>query len=188
VPQQPLDAGVIRDTVRAVFRAREFQPRASIWWWTKYLPSLSGHENLARLVAYLVAALAVLLLVSTLTRRALRARRFASAASFAHADAEADHWSIAGSLARRGAYAEAAHALFAALLQALARRGSVVPHPSKTLREYTRELREDDVRRRGAVRSFLLLYEGAVFGLSGCDEACFARLQALARAATDSNG
>jgi hypothetical protein len=92
----------------------------------------------------------------------------------------ADPWGDASALAARGQYLEAAHALFAGVLQSLQQRGEARPHPSKTIGEYSRELRTTDGDRRGTVRAFLRLYELILFGMQGCDAARYAELHALA--------
>jgi len=91
-----------------------------------------------------------------------------------------DPWEAAQALAGSGAYTEAAHALYAALLDAAARQQQVRLHPSKTVGDYARELRSRSSALFGLFRDFGRVYEVVVYGLGQCDEARYERLLALA--------
>lgn len=92
----------------------------------------------------------------------------------------ADRWGEAQRLAAAGRYTEAAHALYAALLDSIARGEELRLHPSKTVGDYAR-----DLRRRSSVllprfRDFARSYEVVVYGIGSCDQDRYERLYALA--------
>jgi hypothetical protein len=91
-----------------------------------------------------------------------------------------DPWETAQELAERGEYTEAAHALYAALLEAVARDEPVRLHASKTAGDYARELHRLNSSRFGGFREFARAYETVVYGLRACDRARYMRLLALA--------
>jgi hypothetical protein len=91
-----------------------------------------------------------------------------------------DPWSEAQRLATLGDFTGAAHALYAALLGAIARREPVRLHDSKTVGDYARELRGLASPRFGGFREFARAYETVVYGLGSCDRARYDRLLALA--------
>jgi hypothetical protein len=99
-----------------------------------------------------------------------------------------DPWQEAQRLAASGDYTQAAHALYAAILQAAAGRGIVRLHHAKTIGDYLRELR---ARASGAIvsgfRDFTRVYEVVVYGTGECDRQRFERLAQLA-AAVRENG
>lgn len=87
---------------------------------------------------------------------------------------------LAQELAARGEYTEAAHALYRALLEALARRERVRLHPSKTVGDYVRDLRQRSSSLFGRFRDFARSYETVVYGIGVCDRERYERLLALA--------
>ena len=91
-----------------------------------------------------------------------------------------DPWLLAQELAARGDYTEAAHALYRALLEALARRERVRLHPSKTVGDYVRDLRQRSSSLFKSFRDFARSYETVVYGVGFCDRERYERLHALA--------
>ena len=91
-----------------------------------------------------------------------------------------DPWALAQDLAARGAYTDAAHALYRALLEAIERRERVRLHPSKTVGDYVRDLRARSSSLFGRFRDFARSYETVVYGLGTCDRERYERLRALA--------
>lgn len=89
-------------------------------------------------------------------------------------------WARAQALAARGDHTAAAHALYEALLEALAARERVRLHPSKTVGDYARDLRARSSALLGGYREFARSYEAVVYGGVPCDAARFERLRALA--------
>ncbi|HET7456803.1 MAG TPA: DUF4129 domain-containing protein [Gemmatimonadaceae bacterium] len=89
-------------------------------------------------------------------------------------------WGLAQELAARGAYTDAAHALYRALLEAIERRERVRLHPSKTVGDYVRDLRSRSSSLFVRFRDFARSYETVVYGLGTCDRERYERLRALA--------
>lgn len=91
-----------------------------------------------------------------------------------------DPWTLAQELAARGDYTDAAHALYRALLEAIAQRERVRLHPSKTVGDYVRDLRARSSSLFVRFRDFARSYETVVYGLGSCDRERYERLRALA--------
>lgn len=91
-----------------------------------------------------------------------------------------DPWRASQDLAARGDFTQAAHALYAALLDSAARRQQVRLHPSKTVGDYARELRMRSSALLERFRAFAGVYEVVVYGLGQCDAARYQRLLELA--------
>jgi hypothetical protein len=91
-----------------------------------------------------------------------------------------DPWAAAQQHAAAGDFTAAAHALYAALLAAIARRGLVRLHPSKTAGDYVRELRARSASVLGGFRDFARAYDVVVYGSGECDRERYERLQQLA--------
>ena len=102
--------------------------------------------------------------------------------------AAGDPWALAQRLASSGRYTEAAHALYQGLLQAIARRDNIQLHESKTVGDYTRDLRAHASQRFAPFREFARTYEVVVYGLGTCDHDRYDRLQQLALAIADTHG
>jgi hypothetical protein len=92
----------------------------------------------------------------------------------------ADRWAEAQRLAAAGQYTEAAHALYAALLESIARGEELHLHPSKTVGDYARELRRRSSALLPRYRDFARSYEVVVYGLGICDQDRYERLYSLA--------
>lgn len=92
----------------------------------------------------------------------------------------ADPWRATQRLAADGAFTEAAHALYQALLQGIERQGQLHVHPSKTAGDYVRELRAASSTRFERFRAFARSYETVVYGLGTCDRERYERLYLLA--------
>ena len=88
---------------------------------------------------------------------------------------------VAQEEAARGNFTDAAHALYLALLEALARREQVRLHPSKTIGDYVRELRARSSSVFSRFREFARAYEVVVYGIGSCDRERWERLDELAR-------
>ena len=91
-----------------------------------------------------------------------------------------DPWTVAYEAARNGSYVNAAHALYAAVLQSLARSDRVLIDPAKTVGDYTRELRRISSRSLPLYRDFARLYEPVVWGSRECDGERFKQLSGIA--------
>lgn len=91
-----------------------------------------------------------------------------------------DAWSAAQQLAARGDYTAAAHALYAALLDAGARQDQLKLHPSKTAGDYVREVRRRSSPIFPGFRDFARAYEFVIYGLGECDRDRYERLLSIA--------
>ena len=91
-----------------------------------------------------------------------------------------DPWSAAQQFAASGDFTAAAHALYAALLATIARRGLVRLHPSKTAGDYARELRSRSASGFSLFRDFARAYDVVVYGTGVCDRERWERLRQLA--------
>jgi hypothetical protein len=99
-----------------------------------------------------------------------------------------DAWSAAQQLAARGDYTAAAHALYAALLDAGARRNQLELHPSKTAGDYVREVRRRASPIFPSLRDFARAYEIVIYGLGECDRDRYERLLSIVRPVVMTNG
>lgn len=95
-------------------------------------------------------------------------------------DGAPDAWNRALALAAGADYTAAAHALYAALLALIARREDIELHDSKTIGDYTRDLRHRASGRLPGFREFARLYETVIYGLGVCDRERYERLHGLA--------
>jgi hypothetical protein len=194
-PAPPLDPAAVRDTIAAVFAHADYDRtlRQTLLgrlasWLGELLRSVAQAASQAPRPVYWVAvALLVTLALLIAARIAYGAylRRDQGAALAAGRGGSAgragrDAWRAAQELAARGDYTEAAHALYQALLQALAARERVRLHPSKTVGDYRRELRARSSSLLGRFGEFARSYEAVVYGGIPCDAARFERLHALA--------
>ena len=91
-----------------------------------------------------------------------------------------DPWTAAQQYAASGDFTAAAHALYAALLATIARRGLVRLHPSKTAGDYARELRARSAAGFSLFRDFARAYDVVVYGSGVCDEERWEWLRQLA--------
>lgn len=184
-----IDATTIVDTVTAVFSAPEFNPTPSIWWWLEDLRIPFDRTIARRVLIVIVGALALSALARYGHRWYLERRygEILGAGGPGKAGAQ-DPWLTAQSLAASGNFTLAAHALYLALLDGLARREQVRLHPAKTIGDYLRELRSRSSTLLPTVRDFARLYELVAYGFRECDAARYERLHALAAAVIRPNG
>ncbi len=91
-----------------------------------------------------------------------------------------DAWSAAQELAARGDFTAAAHALYAALLEAGARQNQLKLHPSKTAGDYVREVHRKSSPLFPNFRDFARAYEIVIYGLGECNRDLYERLLSLA--------
>ena len=197
LPAQLPDS-VIRATADTVFSQSDFN-RVSIWqlfwgWvfdllrraWALLDPLLSVLRR-SPLLYWTVIALLALVVVAVVGRAVYlwRQRRLFDAAALAWESsplrrAGRDPWSAAEELSARGDYTDAAHALYAALLDSAAHAGQIRLHPSKTAGDYVRELRNRSSAIFSLFRDFARSYETVIYGIGTCDAERYRRLYALA--------
>jgi len=96
-----------------------------------------------------------------------------------------DYWAESRELSASGDYVGASHALYAAVVDALARSGAVKFHPSKTSGDYALELRRGGFRSSGEFRAFARRFDRVVYGLLPVSAEEFAELSSMARQLAD---
>ena len=190
-----LDEAVIADTVAAVFSqgdyarslreslfARFLALLYRLWLWFRGLARTDPGMYWASVIVLTLILVAVVARVAWIIRaRQVRAARLAAeAGGRPGAVALRDPWIVAQQEAARGNFTDAAHALYLALLEALARRGQLRLHPAKTIGDYVRELRGKSSGFFDRFREFSRSYEWVVYGLGTCDRERFERLRELA--------
>jgi hypothetical protein len=89
-------------------------------------------------------------------------------------------WVAAQRAAAAGDYTQAAHWLYAALLQSLAQRERLPLHSSKTAGDYARDLRARSSPSWSPFRKFVQAFEFVAYGRRECNREEFERLRALA--------
>lgn len=136
---------------------------------------------------WLITSIAVVLLLAMVGRTVFlwnrQRRELALSGSWrgpAAALGHRDPWRATQELAARGDFTAAAHALYAALLEATSRREQIALHPSKTVGDYTRDLRRRSSAAFTTFRDFARAYEVVIYGLGTCDRARYERLKTLA--------
>lgn len=89
-------------------------------------------------------------------------------------------WAAAQHAASTGDYTQAAHFLYAALIQSLAQRERLRLHSSKTAGDYARDLRSKSSPAWSPFRRFVQAFEFIAYGRRECSREEFERLRALA--------
>ena len=103
----------------------------------------------ARLYLYAtVAVVAIVIVARIIAERQIAEQRRERRGSRRSGEAAADLWRVAGSAAEAGLFADACHAVYAAVLSDLSHAGAFRLHTSKTGGDYAREL-----QRRGYARA-----------------------------------
>jgi hypothetical protein len=201
----PVSETAIRDTMAAVFRQAAFVRRQPSWIarkvndffeWLWDLLSRFGHSRGSNpLLFWTVTSVVIVIVVAIIARLAwvsYQRRRqgidarpeLRGAATVSHSDA----WALAQQYAARGDFTVAAHSLYIALLGAIARRGLVRLHPSKTVGDYVRELRSRSATVFTRFREFARAYETVVYGTGVCDQERYETLQRLAMPIVQTDG
>jgi hypothetical protein len=201
----PVSETAIRDTMAAVFRQAAFVRRQPSWiarkvdeffgWLSDVLRSFSASRGSNPVLFWTVTAAVILVVVAIIARltwvsykrrrQGIDARpELHSATGPSHADA----WALAQQYAARGDFTAAAHSLYVALLGAIARRGLIRLHPSKTVGDYVRELRSRSATVFTRFREFARAYETVVYGTGVCDQERYETLQRLAMPIVQSDG
>jgi hypothetical protein len=197
-----LPAATIRDTVAAVFRDPDFNrfslmDRILAWVWDvlQVILARMGQGRVPEHLFWLVVIVIGLILLLFMTRaffpqllRRSRARRTGLLEQTGLSGQHGDAWAAARGYAARGDYTAAAHALYAALLDFIARRGDVELHEAKTIGDYLRELAQRSSGMRAQFREFARSYEVVIYGLGSCDRDRYERLFGLANRVVQSGG
>jgi len=95
-----------------------------------------------------------------------------------------DYWTLSRELATAGDFAGACHALYAAVIQTLARDGSLDVHSSKTSGDYARELRRHESPALQSFRTFARQFDRIVYGTSSVAAEDYERLARAAESVT----
>jgi hypothetical protein len=182
---------VVQDTIAAVFRQRAYDRTITQTLWDRLwrffwelvrglLDAVGQSPTAGRVIEIVIVAILVLVLIRIIIQVASGEITFGGGGLGTIHGSPADNWAEAQRLASQGRYAEAAHLLYAALLQSMARRDEVRVHPSKTVGDYVRELRRRSSSFLPRFRDFARSYEVVVYGLGVCDQERYERLYSLA--------
>lgn len=183
----------IHDTVDAIARQPEYAVplrrsllgRAFTWLLDRLgelIDLFRGSRDL-RVGAIVGAALILVAIVGrvVIARRIDYVRRRAGfGADFAKGERR-DFWSLALELAASGNHVAASHALYAAVIDALARSGAITLHSSKTSGDYARELFRRGAGQASEFRAFARYFDRVVYGAATVGPAEYARLVEMAQ-------
>jgi hypothetical protein len=188
---RPISPDSVNRTIAAVFQQAEYRRSLrqtlieQIFDWIGNLfkaigASMDSHPALRYVAAALVAALVMMMMARVAyTRRMQRAAALGSSNVRSRAGLR-DPWAAAHNAALAGDYLEAAHALYFAVLQALAGTDRLVVDSAKTVGDYTRELRRASSHSLPLYRDFARVYEPIVWGSRDCDKNRFDQLAGIA--------
>ena len=191
----PISDQAIRDTIAVLTRhaaydrsLRQTAIQRFMAWLQELLSPLGRAINASRPLQEIALVLVILLVVAVVARAVVvaHAARIARAADRDGTRGRgaigrlSDPWLEAQRLAASGDYTAAAHSAYAAVLLALSRRARIRLHPSKTVGDYTRELRRVQSPLGPRYREFARLYEVVIYGVGTCDRDRWERLQVLA--------
>ncbi len=141
---------------------------------------LGGSQN-ARLVVIIAVALSVLAIAGRIVvGQRLELRRRTAGSLQIVGSTRRDYWVLAAEMEERGDFIAASHALYLAVLEALARSGGVTFHPSKTVGDYVRDLKQRRSESLEAFRQFGLRFERDVFGAQPPNATTYRQLSELA--------
>jgi hypothetical protein len=190
--QGGLPTRAVQDTIAAVFRERVYDRATIRTLWDRFWEAVwdgfhslfdtLGHSPMvARIIEYSLAAIVVAVVARAVMLGYLGERAWTWRGADRHrTGARGDSWATAQRLAAAGHYTEAAHALYAALLEGIASREQVRLHPSKTVGDYARDLRRRSSSLLAPFRDFARSYEIVIYGLRACDRERYERLYAIA--------
>ena len=186
-----IPAQAVHDSVAAIVSGSAYARTVHVsliqllWSWfvellRRILPGLGGVAH-GRGIAIVVLIGAVLLVAARLAfvarageeaDRILRARGVRRTAE--------DHWRDAEQAAAEERFTDAAHSLYRALLQTLARRERLRLHQAKTAGDYARDLRMSGSPSYRAFREFGRTYDRIIYGIGSCDREGYELLRSLA--------
>ena len=201
----PVSETAIRDTMAAVFRQAAYVKRQPSWiarkieqlfeWIASLFTGLGGARTSNPLLFWTIMAILIGIALTVVGRliwvghlRRIQGIDARPELRGAPNVAQGDQWLAAQQFAARGDFTSAAHALYLALLHAIARRGLVRLHPSKTVGDYVRELRVRSATVFTRFRDFARAYETVVYGTGVCDQERYEKLQRLALPIVQADG
>jgi hypothetical protein len=192
----PVPAGTVHDSVASIASSSAYNRSISESLWTTFWRWLN--DSIDKLIEsfrgsgtgrWVTISLLILLVVLILVRSYLAAKaareNVAHQVGGARSEGAAHPWVLAQRLAAAGNFTDAAHALLAAMLAAIAARGDVRLHASKTAGDYARELRRRGSSSHPRFESFRRRYDVAVYGQGEVSEAEYAELLEDARPLID---
>ena len=184
----PVAPEAVRDTIARIVLERGYARDvtstllARAWeWLSRTVRDLFLQAAGSRGTYQITLTLLALVIIAIIARSVIvaRARRQAAARRATEASAD-DLMAQSRGLASQGAYVEAAHLLYAAVVARLMESRRVRRHPSKTVGDYFRELRAAGDPAAAPYRAFAQTYEIVAYGDGLCDATRFARLEQLA--------
>ncbi len=186
--QTPFPAAAVRDTIARIVLERGYRRSVTatllsrFWDWLSDLLSRLFEQAAGSRGTYLISMTVLgLLVVSSVARAVIVARARRLVADRREVPATADEQlAEARALAAQGAYVEAAHRLYAAVVTRLIEQRRVRRHASKTVGDYWRELRAAGDVLAPAYRDFANTYDVVAYGDGRCDNVRYARLEQLA--------
>ena len=186
--QAPIPASAIRDTIARIVLERGYRRSVTstllsrFWEWFSDILSRLFTTAAGSRGTYLISlSLIALAIVASVARAILiaRARRRAANVRDRHATAD-EQLAEARGLAAQGAYVDAAHRLYAAVVTRLVETKRVRRHPSKTVGDYWRDLRSSGDTLAPSYRAFASVYDVVAYGDGLCDATRWLRLEQLA--------
>jgi len=183
----------IHDTVDAIARQPEYAVplrrsllgRAFTWLLERFgelIDLFRGSRDL-RVMAIVGAALILVAIIGRIVvaRRIDYVRRRAGFGADFGTGQRRDFWNLARELAASGDHIAASHALYAAVIDALARSGAITVHSSKTSGDYARELFRRGAGQASEFRAFARSFDRVVYGAASVAPTDYARLVEMAQ-------
>lgn len=187
-----LDPDAVRDTIAQVFlhagydqSLRQSLGDRLLSWLARWITTAVDAIRASADVRWIVIAIAALVVATVLARAvwlSMAQARHAAGIRSRAVRRGPDPWKEAAELAARGRHTEAAHLLYLASLEAVARRHRIALHPARTAGEYERELRARGSTTLPAFTAFVSAYEREVWRSGAVDSSTWERLHALAAA------
>lgn len=141
--------------------------------------------------AQLVVILAIVAIVAVIIARIVLGERVEAKAARAGArrgrSAAVNAWANVEALAAAGDYTGACHAMYVAVVDALARDGALTRHASKTSGDYSRELRIRAATAARDFRAFAADFDRVIYGAGVANQEDYQRLRHAAETAMRSS-
>lgn len=134
----------------------------------------------ARLIVYAAIGAILLIIVARIFADRRLAEQRARRAPGRVGRERRDYWARARELAEQARYADAVHALYAAILESLTVAAAVRFHASKTGGDYARELRARGSPVASEFRAFIRDYDRTMYGTTDVSSDDYTRLMSLA--------
>lgn len=179
---------IARQPVYAVPLRRSLLGRAIGWLFERLgqlIELFRGSRDL-RIAAIVAAALILVAIIGRIVvaRQIDIVRRRAGFGADFGTGERRDFWNLSRELAARGDHVAASHALYAAVIDGLARNGAIVFHSSKTSGDYARELSRRGAANASEFRSFARYFDRVVYGGSTVAADDYSRLADMAQRLT----